>query len=252
VKRKNPFTFKKLKQQTTAKLIVMRKFQSLSLLLLAIAFIAVNCTKEGPEGPAGATGAQGPAGSNGTPGGTGPAGPTGPQGPIGPQGPQGPTGTANVIYSAWINEGTYADTTMASLGGGKARRFIVTAPSLSNAVLDQGLVLTYTRNDLSPNTPLLLPWHITIAPNLLEVGSRPTTQKIIYYFYYINAPATQPTGNLGANTQFRYVIIPGSISGGRSADGDAAIYNGYTGDQLKVMSYAEVCRIFKIPANGSN
>ena len=229
----------------------MRKLPSLSLLLISIVFIAVNCTKEGPEGPAGATGPQGPAGSSGGAGSTGPAGPAGPQGPVGPAGPQGPAGTANVIYSAWINEGPWADTVMASLrlGGGNARRMIVTAPSLSNAVLDQGVVLTYFRSDLSPNSPIILPWHFNSGANLVEVGARPTTQKIIFYFYFVTAPTTQPTGNLGANTQFRYVIIPGSVAGGRSADGQTAIYKGYTAEQLKAMPYSQVCNLLGIPAN---
>src|SRR5690242_16273859 len=78
----------------------MRKFRLLTILLLAVAFIAVNCTKEGPEGPAGATGPQGPAGVQGP---AGPAGPAGPNGPAGPTGPQGPAGTANVIYSPWTD-----------------------------------------------------------------------------------------------------------------------------------------------------
>ncbi len=77
----------------------MRKFKSLSLLLLASAFILVNCTKEGPEGPAGATGAQGPAGATGAAGAAGAAGATG---PAGATGVAGPAGTANVIYSAWV------------------------------------------------------------------------------------------------------------------------------------------------------
>jgi ABC-type amino acid transport substrate-binding protein len=77
----------------------MRKFKSLSLLLLASAFILVNCTKEGPEGPAGATGAQGPAGATG---GAGAAGATGATGPAGATGVAGPAGSANVIYSAWV------------------------------------------------------------------------------------------------------------------------------------------------------
>src|SRR6476620_8000639 len=116
----------------------MRKFRLLSLLLLALTFILVNCTKEGPEGPVGATGPQGPAGSNGTPGATGPTGPAGPTGPVGPQGPQGLPGTANVIYSSWFNFAPtdWADSSMVNLG--TAKRAIKTAPSATQGVLDNG------------------------------------------------------------------------------------------------------------------
>lgn len=220
----------------------MRKIKLLSLLFLAITFLAVSCTKEGPEGPAGATGAQGPAGGSGP---AGPAGPTGPTGPAGPTGPTGPTGTANVIYGAWVPEGAWADTSMASInvGGGLARRFIVAAPALSNTILDQGVVLTYIKTDLSPNSPILLPWNISAGANLLQVASRATTQKIVYFFYFVNAPTTQPTGALGANAQFRYILIPGGVAG-RTTD---IAGTGHTLDEIKAMPYKEVCKLLRIP-----
>ena len=212
----------------------MRKLRLLSLLLLAIAFITVNCTKEGPEGPAGATGAQGPVGVAGA---TGAAGATG---------SQGPAGTANVIYSAWINEGPYADSLMASVAipAANVRRMIVTAPSLSSAILDQGLVISYTRNTLSPGTPILLPWTINLAGTLFQIDSRPTLQKIIYYFYNLNNPGTNPGGSLGASTQFRYIIIPGAVPGGRSTGLGGT---NYSAAELKAMSYAQICALFNIP-----
>jgi len=197
----------------------MRKFRLLSLLLVTIAFLAVNCTKEGPEGPAGAAG------------------------------PQGPAGTANVIYSSWINEGPWADTSMVSLevvSGGKASRMIVAAPSLSSAVLDQGVVLSYIKTSLSPGSPILLPYYIGGNSGLIEIGSRPQIQKIIYYWYFPTSPGTQATGALGASTQFRYVIIPGAVSGGRMANGQTTYY-GRTETELKSMSYHDVCTLFSIP-----
>jgi len=118
----------------------MRNFKLLSLLTLAITFLAVSCTKEGPEGPVGATGPQGPAGANGTNGTPGATGPTGPAGPTGPQGPTGPAGTANVIYSSWFSEATFnpswADTTLFGLG--IISRGIKAAPGITQTILDQG------------------------------------------------------------------------------------------------------------------
>jgi hypothetical protein len=229
----------------------MRKFRLLSLFALAVTFIVASCTKEGPEGPAGATGPQGPVGGTGPAGAAGTPGGIGPQGPVGPIGPQGVPGTANVIYSAWVPEGTYADTVMASLnvGGGNARRFIVTAPSLSQAIIDNGVVLTYIKTDLSPNAPILLPWVIpsTGAGVVLEVGSRAVVQKIVYFFRYLSSPTTQPTGGLGANAQFRYVLIPGAVAGGRTAGVGGT---NYSADQIRNMTYAQVAQLFHLPVDG--
>lgn len=228
----------------------MRKFRLLSLLALAITFIAASCTKEGPEGPAGGTGAQGPTGATGATGPTGPVGPTGPAGPTGPTGPQGPAGTANVIYSAWTTEpGNWgADTAMLSLNGGNAKRFIVTAPSLSQSILDQGVILCYVKGGVTSNNPVALPYNIPLAaavPNNIEtVDYRASLNKITYIFYILNntsAPITFTNINSGA--QFRYVLIPGVVSGGRSATVPGT---NYTADQIKAMSYERVCQLFKI------
>lgn len=222
----------------------MRKFRLLSLLLLAIAFITINCTKEGPEGPAGAAGAQGPAGGNGAAGPIGPIGPTGPAGPIGPvgpTGPAGPAGTANVIYSAWINEGPYTDTVMNSLGNlpaGNAKRMIVNAPSLSQAVLDQGVILAYNRWTVSGNNPVGLPATYVTGIGNVEIGFRAALNKMIYFFWIpSNSTVLVPFGSLGSSAQFRYIIIPGGVAGGRGVN---------SADQLRAMPYSEVCRLFNI------
>lgn len=226
----------------------MRKIRLLSLLALAFAFIAVSCTKEGPEGPAGATGAQGPTGATGATGATGPAGPGGPAGPQGPIGPQGPPGTANVIYSAWINEGPWADTVMASIavGGGNARRMIVTAPSLNQSMLDQGVILTYFRWGLSGNNPVALPsTFVNSIPYAIDF--RAALNKIIYFFWApTNSGVPVPFGGLGS-AQVRYVLIPGAVAGGRSAGIGGT---NYTAEQIKAMSYEQVARLFNIPATG--
>lgn len=221
----------------------MRKFRLLSLLALAITFLAVSCTKEGPEGPAGATGPQGPQGSTGA---TGATGPTGPQGPAGPTGPQGPPGSANVIYSAWTNEGPWADSVMASIPG-NAKRMLTTAPSLNQPILDQGVILAYIRWTVSGNNPTALPTHYFNGQSI-EIGFQPALNKMIYYFFYPNAPGTVPpfTG-LGSGAQLRYVLIPGAVAGGRLAGVGGT---SYTPDQVRAMSYEQVCQAFNIPSSG--
>lgn len=218
----------------------MRKFRLLSLLLLAITFIAVSCTKEGPEGPAGATGPQGPTGATGT---TGATGPTGPQGPAGPTGPQGPPGTANVIYSSWFTLTNWRDSTMLNQGLCKVDHR--DAPSLSAAIVSNGVVLAYLAPSSASTFAYPMPWIYTNSnPNII-VGYLPSVLKVIFY----NKESNSAAGGIVPNSAYvyRYVIIPGAVAGGRSAGIGGT---NYTAEQIKAMSYEQVARLFNIPATG--
>lgn len=223
----------------------MRKSRIFSLAILSIVFIAASCTKDGPQGP---VGPQGPQGIGGVPGPTGntgpagPAGPTGPQGPAGATGPQGPAGTANVIYSAWFNTTTltWADSVHAVYGViSKANR---AAPGVTTAVMDNGVVLSYYRSATVGTA--MLPF---TYPNLAQIQELSFILKQGTMTYFVadltdmNASLIVPVGEL------RYVIIPGSVAGGRMMSGPAV---GYTVEQLKKMSYADIAKLFNIPANG--
>jgi hypothetical protein len=70
---------------------------------------------------------------------------------------------------------------------------------------------------------------------------------MIYYYGNLNGTATTLVFNTAY--QFRYVLIAGSVLGGRMMNGPAS---GYTEAQLKAMPYADVCRLLSIPENGSN
>jgi len=48
---------------------------------------------------------------------------------------------------------------------------------------------------------------------------------------------------------FRYVIIPGSVAGGRMVSGPAS---GHTVNELRAMSYQQIAQLFSIPPNGTN
>jgi hypothetical protein len=210
----------------------MRKFRLLSILLLAIVFVFVNCTKEGPEGPVGGTGAQGPTGASGAPG------------TPGAVGPQGPAGSANVIYSAWLtvaNSSPVIDSPFTDYG--TCKRWYRPAPSLTQNIIDQGLVLSYWKvtSVIYSTIPYLFP----VGAKTYFLGSIPTLLnggKIIY-FTSIFGDGVGWTPNGGAET--RYIIIPGVIGGGRIMSGAAT---GYTPEQLKAMSYEEIIRLFNIPA----
>lgn len=223
----------------------MRKFKLLSLLAIAITFLAISCTKEGPEGPAGAQGPQGPTGANGAPGATGA---TGPQGPAGPTGPQGPAGSANVIYSAWaISPYAQRDST---IDGTLHRLTHIDAPSLSAAILSQGLVLTYFR--LGAIGPTQLPYTSTAGgASTSTINAFFTTQKIIIGRMTHGCFAAGCLVNMSTSLEYRYILIPGAVGGGRMAGGEPTISSGpaagYTASQLKDMSYQQLCALLKIP-----
>jgi hypothetical protein len=222
----------------------MRKFRLLSILLLAFAFIAASCTKEGPEGPAGATGPQGP---TGLPGGVGPAGPTGPTGPAGPTGPTGPAGTANVIYSAWTN---FAVANWTALQGGAPladRRYTITAPGVTQNMMDQGVVVVYIKTPAGNQYVLPVIFFYNAAPNAQQqLDYRLLLGQIQLRFFNLGV-ATDP-GTIDAPAQWRYVLIPGGVAGGKTSG-----YAGtnYTAAELKAMSHERLCEVLKIPANGS-
>jgi len=230
----------------------MRKFKLLSLLAFAITFLAVSCTKEGPEGPAGATGAQGPTGATGPTGPTGPIGPTGPAGPTGPTGPQGPPGTANVIYSAWTDFNGANWSAPAVFFGVTQRTYPVTVASITAGVLANGVLLVYTHfaGD-NPNTAHLLPFIFNYAvPSGQQLRSDIRLGGFDMVFHNLSLigsdPGIVPTA-AGFN-QFRWIVIPGSVLGGR---GTGIGGTGYSVEQLKAMPYEKICQLFSIPSNGA-
>jgi hypothetical protein len=227
----NPLTFKSEYQNHLKNSSLMRKLRLLSLLLLALTFLIINCTKDGPQGPAGPAGPQGPPG-------------TGFVGPQGPAGPTGPAGTANVIYSAWSGFSTWADTTIANPSLGLASRSLRVAPGITSAILTQGVVLNYWNYAGTPE--LLLPTLYNSGTSAMSLNAILDVGKIIYYISNLN------TANASGATvagQVRYVIIPGGVAGGRMVTGPAA---GHTVDELRAMSYQQIVGMFNIPLNGSN
>ncbi|HKB44847.1 MAG TPA: hypothetical protein VKC90_10665 [Chitinophagaceae bacterium] len=231
----------------------MRKLRFLSLLLLAITFIVVNCTKEGPEGPVGATGPQGPAGANGasgTNGTNGTNGATGATGPQGPAGATGPAGTANVIYSAWFTPNIYTSSTVF---GTDHWSYVKTAPGITQAILDNGAILVYGKLN-GYNTAVWPTDQVSLLPIIVSYQ-----QSSVFQFDTWSSLTTVGnlkidfvnsvnfyTGGISNTHQFRYVIIPGGVAGGRMANGQST-YFGYTENQLKAMSYFEVCKALNIP-----
>jgi hypothetical protein len=219
----------------------MRKLRLLSLSLLAITFISVSCTKEGPEGPVGASGPQGPPGSNGA------------NGAPGATGPAGPAGSANVIYSSWVATVT-ADWVLGYVAPNNynvERVYNRTAAGVTQGVLDQGIVLGFGKN-FTIGASTILP-NVQSLPyregfNGQHYGYVLDAGRVVFTYDPDGTAPIRPVSQL-AGISYRYVIIPGGVSGGKMMSGPA---KGRTVSELKSMSYNNVIRLFNIPDDGSN
>ncbi len=226
----------------------------ISLSLLSISFLALeSCSRTGDTGdvgPAGAQGANGPVGPQGL---TGPQGPVGATGPMGPAGPQGAPGAVGATYSAWSASGAANWTaTGANLYGA---RFLYdrSAPGVTTAIMAQGIVVCYARA-----IPALPATDVALLPYRVRSGSGGLVAHAIDFalnaagnirFLYKSSTTTPfTTAQLGI-VETRYILIPGTQSGGRIISGPAA---GYTLDQIKSMEYNQLTALFNIPDNGTN
>jgi hypothetical protein len=208
----------------------------------------------GPTGPTGATGPQGPAGTNGTNGSTGPQGPQGIQGPTGPQGPAGTA--AQVIYSTWLTSPYNSrDTT---IDGTCLRIRHLNAPSITANILNQGVQITYFK--VGSIGPYMLPYTGDAGGATNTINCIYNVQKIFVYRHTFNTcrfhsgiPPAYPDQpilvNLPQSLEYRYILIPGLISGGRLTTGPAS---GYSEQQLRSMSYEQIRTLLKIPVEGGN
>lgn len=150
---------------------------------------------KGPEGPAGPQGAKGE---------------TGAVGPTGAQGATGATGTANVIYSPW------KDLRGAEKWSGFGQQTLwvsFTAPEITDAMLDKGLVYVYLKYTTS-SSPIVI--SVPYAPegfifHLYKGGLR--LGRIWPNALSSTAPKTYSDATvLGGFTELRYVVVPGEKS----------------------------------------
>lgn len=150
---------------------------------------------KGPEGPAGPQGAKGE---------------TGAVGPTGAQGATGATGTANVIYSPW------KDLHGAEKWSGFGQQTLwvsFTAPEITDAMLDKGLVYVYLKYTTS-SSPIVI--SVPYAPegfifHLYKGGLR--LGRVWPNALSSTAPKTYSDATvLGGFTELRYVVVPGEKS----------------------------------------
>lgn len=171
--------------------------KKLSLIaLITIGVIFTSC--EGPEGP------QGPAGAKGD---------TGAQGTAGQTGAAGATGTANVIYSEWLDfpTGNHSSSTNFE------RVYVISAPKITQAIVDGGLVYTYVKETggwvgTLPYSSLYTSGGTSVVGSILNFSSI-TVGNVVFRQKW-QTPGT-PATSFSTSTkpvfasQLRYIIIPG-------------------------------------------
>lgn len=179
-------------------------------------------------------------------------GDTGPAGINGSTGANGATGSANVIYSDWqTSPSASRDTT---IDGTCLRLRHLNAPSLTQGILDSGLVITYMR--ISGLGPYLLPYTSDAggATNQINAIYKLNTVFLSRHTFgscrFTSAsPGTEPVlVNLPQSLEYRYVIIPGAIAGGRYIQTN----NTLSIEEIKKLSYEQMLIKFNIPLYGSN
>jgi hypothetical protein len=127
----------------------------------------------------------------------------------GTNGAPGATGTANVIYSAWT------DLTFSINSDSSAYIATITAPKLADSIIAKGDIKVYM-NLNSTTAPAItpLPYSEIYNGDLYYVYPVFQTQKIT-----LVADADFSSYSISGVKygQFRYIIIPGGVSGGRSS-----------------------------------
>lgn len=140
------------------------------------------------------------------------------KGSTGPAGPAGPAGPDSVTYSPWTPLSlTYvaADTLFEQT---------INAPSITKAILDSGVVLSYVNFQEQNGT-----YHVVPTVGLPGIGIFED-----FAVGQINIESVQDYSTL----PYRYVVIPGSLKAGNSSSTQKV--KGYTIEELKAMPYEQV------------
>lgn len=147
----------------------------------------------------------------------------------GKDGEQGPMGNANVIASDWITTSFPNNTTQ---GG-----FYIDDSNITQQIVDSGVVLAYGKyNNSEYNIALPFAWNNKSYYFLTHLG------RVEFVGHSLNGI----TQNFTVITHVRYVIIPPSVSGGVENKTINKLYNGYTEEELRAMSYDEFVNVFEL------
>lgn len=151
----------------------------------------------------------------------------------GDTGPAGPAGPANVIYSEWYSPETWRAEIHFDV---HYRAYNMAAPSLTQEIVDQGVVLVYMRFVGSNPAILQLPLALGEYPGY-SFSYEAQADSVKAKYYRPADPSSFPEIIQSWN-QVRYVLIPGS---------EAAVSKASRQSELHAMSYADVCREYGIP-----
>jgi hypothetical protein len=169
----------------------------------------------------------------------GDTGPTGPTGLTGPAGPTGPAGSANVIYSSWYSPATWG---LETVFGTVERYYTMSTTSLTQQIIDRGVVMVYMR--FAGYNPEVYQLPAMLEDVGLQFSFRAQAGSIKVTYYLAAARASTPS-IIPSSNQVRFVLIPG---GAVAATMQA---NGSTYEQalatLKSLPYSEVCRKYGVP-----
>ena len=140
------------------------------------------------------------------------------KGSTGPAGPAGPAGPDSVTYSPW--------TPLALTYVAKDTLFeqVINAPSITKAILDSGVILSYVNFQEQNGT-----YHVVPTVGLPGIGIFED-----FAVGQINIESIQDYSSL----PYRYVTIPGALKTGNSASTQKV--KGYTIEELKSMPYEQV------------
>jgi hypothetical protein len=146
------------------------------------------------------------------------------KGDTGPAGPAGPSGPDSVFSSQWI---ILQFNGSKDSNGDSLYDETITAPSITKAILDSGIVLAYV-NAADPTSGLYFVKDVSSLPQFFyedfSVGST-----------YISSFSTDLSG-----TPYRYVTIPGNLV---TTTGNRRTVKGYTQEELRAMPYEQVQQI---------
>jgi len=140
------------------------------------------------------------------------------KGSTGPAGPAGPAGPDSVVYSPW--------TPLALTYVPKDTLFeqTINAPSITKAILDSGVILSYVNFQEQNGT-----YHVVPTVGLPSIGIFED-----FAVGQINIESVQDYSSL----PYRYVTIPGALKAGNSASTQKV--KGYTIEELKSMPYEQI------------
>jgi len=203
------------------------RFKFLAYGLLAMALTVTSCTKEGPQGPIGPTGVDG---TNGTNGADGADGTNGADGTDGANGADGADGNANVntfIYDVSTESG-------ASIP--------VTAPVLTQDVLDNDLVLGYLKKGSGTYTPIPTPIYAVSLGDNYDIAVEMQLNTYWMFFYEVGTENLKSI-SAGKLDELKLVVIESnSTTSGKS--GKQNILSQMKSDGVNINDYYAVMDYF--------